>query len=81
MVMGAPQTNFERKKNKAYYIISKRIHQRFRISLDKSEVAEFRNFMSNFASWSQKSSLCETGPDSKVFLSIKCYEIGINEYN
>ena len=60
-------------------IILKRIYMRFRISLNNCEFTKFRDFTSDFASWSQKSRLGEIGQNFKVFLSIKYYEIRINQ--
>ena len=50
------------------YIILKGIHWRFRTSLNHCEFAKFRDFGSNFASWSQKSPSDEIGQNFKVFL-------------
>ena len=74
---GPPAPNiFERKKNSGKLcIILKGIYGRFRISLNNCEFTKFRDF----ASWSQKSRSGEIGQNSKVFLSIKCYEIRINQ--
>ena len=55
------------------------MYRRFRISLNNCKTTKFRDFASDFASWSQKSRSGEIGKNFKVFLSIKCNEIGINQ--
>ena len=48
-------------------------------NLNNCEFTNFRDFASDFASWSQKSRSGEIGQNFKVFLSIKYDEIRINQ--
>ena len=43
-----------------------------------SNKCKISRFESDFESWSQKSRSSKIGQNFKVFVSIKCYEIGIN---
>ena len=79
MVPGTPPAISEQKSNQGkLYVFSEGIYQRFRISLNDREVAKFRGFASDFASWSQKWPSGGIGQNFKAFLFIECNETGIN---
>ena len=70
------QTFLSGKQTKANYVsFESEFVGDSRNSLNNCEFTEFRDF----ASWSQKSRFGEIGENFKVFLSIKYYEIRINQ--
>ena len=60
-----PFSNGKRSQGKLY-IILKGIYKRFRISLNNCETTNFRNFVSDLASWSQKLRSGEIGKNFNV---------------
>ena len=78
MMPGNPPPTRTKKEPRKLYVFSEGIYQRFQISLNDPEVAKFRDFASDFASWSQKWPSGGIGQNFKIFLFIECNEMGIN---